>query len=56
MSFIAGYFSKTGKHELALLREKVQSFCICPGEDSEEYENLILETRYGHVIQKFKKN
>ena len=56
MSFIAGYFSRTCKRDPEVLKEKVRCFCICPGEDFEEYENLILETRYGHVIQKFKKN
>ena len=56
MSFIAGYFSKTDKCETSSLKEKIRSFCILPGEDPESYENLAIETRFGHVIQKYKRN
>jgi Asparagine synthase len=56
MGFIAGYFSRQGAHESLLLEEQVKSYPIIAGEESDSYENRVIETKYGHMIQKYQRN
>src|SRR4030067_2301996 len=55
MSLIAGYLSRQGKYETAVVEKKVKSYSILSHEASDEYENVVIETRFGHIIQKYKR-
>jgi len=54
MSFLAGYVSQTGKYEADHVQTKVSSYSIVSGENSQDYKNLIVEMKFGHIIQKYK--
>jgi len=56
MSFIAGYLTRKDKLAFSLLEEKVKLYPVLIGEESDSYEDLIVETPFGHIIQKYKKN
>ena len=56
MSLIAGYLSRKGKHETAIVEKKVKSYNILSYEDPGDYENVVIETKYGHIIQKYKRD
>ena len=52
MSLIAGYFSRAAKLESSRLTRMVESFSIVSNDRPDEYQNTIIETKYGHVILK----
>src|SRR2546426_9493206 len=54
MGFLAGYLSRTGKCDSFVIQERVKSYSILAGENSESYENLVADTKFGHIIQKYK--
>jgi hypothetical protein len=54
MALMAGYVSKRGKLKAALLGRRTVSFVILPGEDATSYKDVVIETKFGHVIQKYK--
>jgi hypothetical protein len=56
MGFIAGYVGGNSKDESARLEERVRSFAILPGADPEDYDDFVIETPFGHVIQKYRKD
>ena len=56
MSFIAGYCGETRKYDSAWLEEQVGSYSILPGENREGYDTQVMETKFGHLIQKHKRN
>ena len=56
MSLIAGYLSRKGKHETAIVEKKVKSYNILSYEDPGDYENVVIETKFGHIIQKYKRD
>jgi asparagine synthetase B (glutamine-hydrolysing) len=53
MSFIAGYLTRKEKYESLLLEEKVKSFAVLSDEVSEGYDSSVIETKFGHIIQKY---
>jgi hypothetical protein len=56
VSLIAGYYSKDGKYDTAAVERMVQSYSILSRDDSDNYENIVIETKFGHIIQKQKRN
>ena len=56
MSFIAGYFTRKDKYDSLVLEERVKSFPVITGEEPDSYESSVVETKFGHVIQKYKRN
>src|SRR5262245_20681205 len=55
MALIAGYLARNGKASRAEIESIVQCFRILPEDDLNDYQNLIVETRFGYVMRKFKK-
>lgn len=56
MSLIAGYLTRKSKHETAFVEKKVKSYNILSYEDFDDYENVVIETKFGHIIQKYTKD
>jgi Asparagine synthase len=56
MGFMAGYVSRQGAHESLLLEEQVKSYPILTGEAPDRYENRVIETKFGHIIQKYQRS
>src|SRR4030095_9227565 len=56
MVLIAGYLARNSKVSRAEIESIVQCFRILPEDDLNDYQNLIIETRFGYVMHKFKKN
>lgn len=56
MGFIAGQLTRNGKASRAKIERTLQSYRILAEDDLNDYENLIIETRFGYVIRKYKKN
>jgi hypothetical protein len=57
MSLIGGYFDKKRiKIDNAAIQKKLTLYSIIPNENHHDYENLATETRFGHIVQKYKKN
>jgi len=55
MSLIAGYLSKKNKIETDFLKNRVNTYSML-NNYSEGYENIVIETKFGHIIQKYGKN
>src|SRR6266536_447369 len=54
MGFLAVYLSRTSTCDSFAVQERVKSYSILAGENSESYENLVADTKFGHIIQKYK--
>lgn len=56
MSFIAGYVSRKNTYETAIVEKKVKLYNILSYEDSGNYENVVIKTKFGHIIQKHRRD
>ena len=56
MSLIAGYVTKNGKIETSRITDTVKYYSILPRKDQDCYENIVIETKHGHIVQKYKKD
>jgi asparagine synthase (glutamine-hydrolysing) len=56
MSFLAGYVTKNGTVSRTEIEPKLRTFPILPEDDLSDYENLVIETRCGYLLQKYKKH
>jgi hypothetical protein len=56
MGFIAGHLTRNGKVSCAEIERTLQSYRILSEDDLNDYENLVIQTRFGCVVRKYKKN
>ena len=55
MSLIAGYLARNRKASRAWIERFLQSYTILAEDELSDYENLVIETQCGYLIQKIKK-
>lgn len=56
MGLIAGCLTRKAKLTRAELESKVQTYRILAEDDLSSYDNLVIETTFGYLIRKYKKN
>jgi asparagine synthetase B (glutamine-hydrolysing) len=56
MSLLAGCVTKNGTVSGTEIERKLRTFPILAEDDLSEYENLVIETRGGSLLQKYKKH
>ena len=54
MSLLAGCVTKNGTVSRTEIERKLRTYSILAEDDLSEYENVVIETRCGYLLQKYK--